>query len=106
MEKSVNTACPQLTGRAAFLQVGQEALQFATVPTRPYGLSDPEKAGGCHLSPHLIYHYSWPVALAPPADTCYKNSSLHKQQKTEKANNLHIGIVHLSPIRTQRIILP
>lgn len=64
MGKSVSTTWPQLTGIAAFLEVGQEALQFATVLAMPYGLSDTEKVGHCHLSPHLIYHYSWPAALA------------------------------------------
>jgi len=84
MEKSVNTTCPQLIGRAAFLQVGQEALQFATVPTRPYGLSDTEKTGGCHLSPHLIYHYSWPVALVPPQTSALRTAVFTNNRKQKR----------------------
>lgn len=69
MGRSGDTTWPQMAGVAGLLWVGHGALQFATLPTMPYGLSDTEKVGHCHLSPHFIDLSSWPAALAPPEGT-------------------------------------
>lgn len=55
------SSCPPMGGTGR--------LQFATVPTMLYGLSDTEKAGHRHLSPRFIGQPSWPAAPAAPEGT-------------------------------------
>lgn len=85
---------------------GTGRLQFATVPTMLYGLSDTEKAGHCH------YHHA--LLISPPGllhrhllkaqQQLSKSSRLHRRCETEKVNNLHTVSVHLAPIKTQRLL--
>lgn len=53
------------------------------------------------------FRYTWPATLVPPEgipSVKLRVPVFHQRYGTEKANHLHIGIVHLSPRDARRTI--